>query len=938
MDSNFWQRFTESPRDRERRELRKGWDEVETLWRRSPMGASDDSLAPLCTDLLTASWERHRQPLFSISLALDDVIDDLLRLEGICGITPLWSDVEGDVALAVHFRQMLTRRRRYVTDFSHVHGIVARQISVALDAVYAALPASCFRRDDAEGTFDVPLIELVEDPAHLIQELVTFPYAPPCLPLDLFRELRDAYRPNMCIASGLPPDTETLTGRQQFVYPTEQQGKTGTELADLYLAGTPFRPLLDTPVPFVVPDAVRFEHTHIVGGTGHGKTQLMQRMIHADLVAAQTERRSVVVIDSQGDLIGKLVRLELFNPTAEGSLADRLIVIDPTDVEFPCALNLFDAHLARVGSYSALDRERVQNGVVELYETFFGELLGAELTQKQGVIFRYLARLMLVIPGATIHTLMQLMEDGKPFRRYMDGLEGSARYFFAQEFFHPSFAATKKQILKRLWGVLSTPAFERMFAQPSNKLDLFDALNAGSIILINTAKDLLKDEGSQLFGRFFIALIKQAALERSTIPEAERTPAFVYVDEAQEYFDDRIETILTQGRKYRVAFTAAHQTLDQLSPRLRSAFHANTSFKVAGGVSAKDARQLADELHTTADFVQSVRRKGDRTEFAVWLKQLTPRAIRLSVPLGHLERQPTLTEEAYDDLIARNRARYCGTLAEVGQFSTGQSIEPEAGVDTAEEETPPFAGGAAEPIRVDIVSSEPIRSHPTERPRASKAPVLILLPSPDTYRVLAPVSKPRVEPEPIRRTTGPRRPEERGSGKGGPKHRYVQALVKELAEAHGFRAVIEAALPGGGQIDVLLSQGEVRVAVEVSVTTAAAWERENIRKCVAAGYSRVALVLAKSTKTQTRYRTAVLEGLSPAEQAAVTFLLPEDIPDYIAGLAPAPEPTTTTVKGYKVTVSRTSLSPEDAKRRRDQLARLVAKSLGQKPADNRAPV
>ena len=47
------------------------------------------------------------------------------------------------------------------------------------------------------------------------------------------------------------------------------------------------------------------------------------------------------------------------------------------------------------------------NGVVELYESFFGALLGAELTQKQGVIFRYLARLMLAIPGATIHTLMR---------------------------------------------------------------------------------------------------------------------------------------------------------------------------------------------------------------------------------------------------------------------------------------------------------------------------------------------------------------------------------------------------------------------------------------------------------------------------------------------------------------------------------------------------
>lgn len=195
----------------------------------------------------------------------------------------------------------------------------------------------------------------------------------------------------------------------------------------MYLSRTPFAALMEMPVPLHVREEARFEHCHIVGGTGHGKTQLMQRMIHEDLVAAQTENRSVVVIDSQGDLIN---RLSLFSPDTPGSLADRLVLIDPADVEFPAALNLFDAHLSRLQAYRPVDRERVLNGVVELYETFFGALLGAELTQKQGVIFKYLARLMISIPGATIHTLMQLMENGTPFKTQMGQLDGSARYFF----------------------------------------------------------------------------------------------------------------------------------------------------------------------------------------------------------------------------------------------------------------------------------------------------------------------------------------------------------------------------------------------------------------------------------------------------------------------------------------------------------------------------
>ena len=44
-------------------------------------------------------------------------------------------------------------------------------------------------------------------------------------------------------------------------------------------------------------------------------------------------------------------------------------------------------------------------------------------------------------------------------------------------------------------------------------MDLFDELNNGSIILIDTAKDFLKGNSAH-FGRIFISLVLQAALER----------------------------------------------------------------------------------------------------------------------------------------------------------------------------------------------------------------------------------------------------------------------------------------------------------------------------------------------------------------------------------------------------------------------------------------
>jgi hypothetical protein len=886
-------------RDRELRDTRQAWDETEALWRVSPFARR--KTYELAIDLmLEASEEADRTPATPIMVAFSNAIDDLIRAEDVTALEADWPVVASDVAAAAELRTMLVRRRRWCGDFEHLYDILRRRVLVAYRAFFAALPESAFSHfEEGRESFEVPLIELLDDPAELINQLVLFAYDDDTLRYELFLRYRQTYVRNLLVASGFQPDANAHELSHRLIGPQGQKGKTARDLVEMYLGGTPFAEVFELPVPFHIPEEMRFEHCHIVGGTGHGKTQLMQRMIHADLIAAKHERRSVVVIDSQGDLINKLMRLELFDPDTPDSLADRLVVIDPADVEFPAALNLFDAHLDRVRSYRPVDRERVLNGVIELYEVFFGAMLGAELTQKQGVIFRYLARLMITIPEATIHTLMQLMDDGKRFKPYMDQLDGSARYFFQTEFFHPSFAATKKQILRRLWGVLSTPAFERMFAQTRNKLDLFEALNDGKIILISTAKDLLKQEGSALFGRFFIAMLAQAAQERSTLDPGDRTATFVYVDEAQEYFDDSIETILNQARKYRVGLTLAHQTLDQLSPRLRSVINANTSLKCVGGVSAKDARALADELRTTSDFIEGMRRRGERTEFAVWLKQMTPHAIRLTVPIGFLERQPLLTEEAFDAVMAANRARYCGTLADVVDFDFSE--EPAA-------EPPP----------------PPASTRPQPDPRQGEAEV-------DAPSPPKPSWEPRherraVEPDPIVSRTPLREPvEPRELGKGGSQHRYVQHLIKGLAEERGFRAVIEEAVEGG-QIDVALHREGLSIACEISVTSKPEYEAQNLAKCLRAGFTRI-WAIAPDVKRRRSIQQAAQARLAAEDFAKVEFLNTEDVIAALDGLV-VPEPEEKLVRGYKVTTKRTAISPSEAKDRRAAIARILAQSTG----------
>ncbi|MEL7117394.1 MAG: ATP-binding protein, partial [Pseudomonadota bacterium] len=361
------------------------------------------------------------------------------------------------------------------------------------------------------------------------------------------------------------------------------------------------------------------------------------------------EEKSVVVIDSQGDLINTILKTKCLPP-------DRIVLIDLEDIQFPVSLNLFSVGQDRLEGYDPLERERLTNSIIELYDFVLGSLLSAGMTAKQSVVFRYVTRLMFYIPDATIHTLRELMEpDGsQKYTPHIAKLDGTARRFFETEFDNKEFANTKTQVLRRLYGVLENQTFERMFSKPQSKFDMFTEMNAGKLILINTSKSLLKEQGTEIFGRFFIALIAQAAQERATLNANDRLPVMVYVDEAQDYFDANIGIILSQARKYRVGMVMAHQYLGQLSNGLQEAFEANTSIKLAGGVSARDARALAGQMSCDADLVQ----RQPKGTFATFIRGLTDRAVPISFPFFVLERSEKNSKSELDAIRQHSRNAY----------------------------------------------------------------------------------------------------------------------------------------------------------------------------------------------------------------------------------------------------------------------------------------
>ncbi len=458
----------------------------------------------------------------------------------------------------------------------------------------------------------------------------------------------------------------TKTNRTNPVYPRDYKGD---DVVDMYLSGTLLKELFTLKTAFTIPEDRRFEHMHMVAGSGHGKTQTMQYFIAKDLEDVARGDKSVVVIDSQGDLINNILKAKHLPP-------EQIVLIDPEDIAFPVSLNLFSVGQSRLASYGDLERERLSNSIIELYDFVLGSLLSAGMTAKQSVVFRYVTRLMFHIPDATIHTLRELMEAGgtDKYREHINKLEGTPRRFFEIEFDSKEFTNTKTQVLRRLYGVLENQTFERMFTNPQSKFDMFTEINAGKLILINTSKSLLKEQGTQILGRFFIALIAQAAQERATLPDFDRLPTMVYIDEAQDYFDQNIGIILSQARKYKVGMIMAHQFLGQLSNGLQEAFEANTSIKLAGGVSARDARALAGQMAADPNLIQ----QQPKGTFATFVRGLTERAVPISFPFFVLEKMPKTSQEEREAIRDYSRNNYAEPLQNKANHSASpahQGIE-----------------------------------------------------------------------------------------------------------------------------------------------------------------------------------------------------------------------------------------------------------------------
>jgi hypothetical protein len=359
---------------------------------------------------------------------------------------------------------------------------------------------------DGRSPFSVPLVDLVDDEKLLVQALMV-PFVigdarQYGLFADLYKQLTQNYE---------------ATDEKNPIYLVDY---TGENPAQVYLANTELLDIFYTPVPFVINQTTRYEHHWIVAPPGTGKSTVLQTLLLEDFELVADGRASVIVIDSNRDLVKSIEGLALFS---SGGLAGRLISIDAEDVEWPIALNIFDVDEDHP-NLSPRDREILYNSATSMLDYVFRALLGAEMTSRQSTLFNFTIQLLLQIPDATLDTLIDLM-------RLKAMLDRDGQDFFRLKFDTDELRATKSQVVDRLFAIKRIRALSRMFSSPKTKLNLFDAMSGGNVILINAPKSLLQEDGVEIFTRFFLANILLAAEKRQLLPQAARLPTFLYIDE-----------------------------------------------------------------------------------------------------------------------------------------------------------------------------------------------------------------------------------------------------------------------------------------------------------------------------------------------------------------------------------------------------------------------
>lgn len=630
---------------------------------------------------------------------------------------------------------------------------------------------------------------------------------------------------------------------------------------------------------FLLPEH-RVRHMHVIGASGTGKSTLLLNLIRQDIENGE----GLAVLDPHGDLVDAILG------GMPPERIDDVILLDPSDEQFPVGFNILAAH-------SDFERSLLASDLTSIFRrlsTSWGD-------QMESVLRNAILAFLESSRGGTLADLRRFLLDAA-FRKDFLATVGDPEVVFYWQRAFPQLTGGKSigPVVTRLDEFLSRKPIRYMVSQDANRLDFAEILDQGRILLVRLPQGLIGRENTALLGSLVTAKLQMAAMSRQRLPAAQRRDFWCYMDEFQNFITPSMAEILAGARKYRLGLILAHQELRHLDADrdVASAVLSNCYTRVVFKVGDADARALENGFsHFESRDLMNLG-VGE----AVCRVERSDHDFNLSVPesLTFDDADAAATRE---EVIESSRKKYSRPRSEV-EAELLRKSEHTADKPAKSAKPQPAPPPTEPPLPVSEKQPEPQPSGVSETPPPVSVPSEIAEPKPPT-----------------------------AIGRGSTLHRETQHRIKLVAEQLGFRATLEAQIGSGG-VDLLLERDDLRIAVEFSSTTGVTHETQNILKCLIGDYTHIALVSADAQKLS-QVATKLRERVSEASLSRLGFYEVEPFLDYLRGLPKAESPSSQKPKkpsesksmGWTVTTETREQTPEEEADAKAALRRALAETL-----------
>jgi hypothetical protein len=320
----------------------------------------------------------------------------------------------------------------------------------------------------------------------------------------------------------------------------------------------------------ILPGHLRTQSLYIGGNPGYGKSSLIQNLALYDIRAG----RGVCVIDPTGDLVNLLIHhipQTRVNDTIYFD-TDAAIPIDFFSYEDEPEREVLVDELVAIFSLENAPRAK------PLLRKVIGTLLDANQHP--------------TIPDKERATFLDILHFIRDKERRDDLLSYCPE---RRKDWDPWPKESEfEAITYRMIPFTESKTLRTILGAPQPKLNVWEVLQQNNVLLVN-----LKDTETDLFvGSLIAAKIQQAIFRRRIIPESERTPYYLYIDECQtilKYSEETFDKILTRARKYKLCLAMANQIPQKLPPGIQDSLGTITNL-VLFNMDTQNARIFTDRM------------------------------------------------------------------------------------------------------------------------------------------------------------------------------------------------------------------------------------------------------------------------------------------------------------------------------------------------------